>query len=363
MRPGVSPSSEQSFWQENFVAGSFHDHRYSLYVPTTYRSDTPTMLLVMLHGCTQTPQDFAQGTGMNNWAEQRGFLVLYPEQPRSANPTRCWNWFKPQNQVRGSGEPALVVGMVRAIEEQYAVDASRIYVAGISAGASLSVILGATYPDVFAAVGVCGGMPYRAASNAASGWLAMSRGVRDPRAGALEIYQALGFLQRRFVPLIVFHGTADRTVAAVNADQLVAQWGYLNGLLFDGHTADHTTRMEMEHGVVPGGRSYTEYMYPDQTGRVVMKKYLVQGMKHGWPGGAKGASYTDPQGPDASRLMLDFFTQHRLVAAVPAPTEPVEEAVELEEAVQKRGLLGRLIGRLRGLGEKVVHAIERLWKK
>jgi hypothetical protein len=206
-------------------------------------------------------------------------------------------------------------------------------------------------------------MPYRAASNAASGWLAMSRGVRDPRAGALEIYQALGFLQRRFVPLIVFHGTADRTVAAVNADQLVAQWGYLNGLLFDGHTADHTTRMEMEHGVVPGGRSYTEYMYPDQTGRVVMKKYLVQGMKHGWPGGAKGASYTDPQGPDASRLMLDFFTQHRLVAAVPAPTEPVEEAVELEEAVQKRGLLGRLIGRLRGLGEKVVHAIERLWKK
>lgn len=319
-----------------FVTRTNGKHRYALYIPSGYRHSTPAMLLVLLHGCTQHASSFAAATGMNALAEQHTFLVAYPEQPRTANPNRCWNWFRPRNQERDQGEPAQIVGIVNQVRYDYTIDSRCIYVAGLSAGASMSVILGATYPDLFAAIGVCSGVAYRAATGVAGALLAQTRGSPDPYAQAVAAVDAMGSYKRP-VPVMVFQGTADLTVAPINAEHLIAQWWYTNRLA-QGHTVtpdgldtpnspDNVAIppvTQTRSAVAAGGRHYTEYRYqqPDNAGTLVY--YRVEGMPHCWPGGAAGASFTDPKGPDASRLLVDFFVQHRMPAVpVRLPSQPV----------------------------------------
>ena len=171
---------------------------------------------VMLHGCTQSPDDFAAGTRMNVLADQHGFLVAYPAQSVKANATRCWNWFRPQDQARGSGEPAFIAGMTAQIGADWRVDPARIYVAGLSAGAAMAVVLGKTYPDVFAAVGAHSGLPYGAAQDMGTAFAAM-------RTGAAGVTNAGSQATGEVIPTIVFHGDRDQTVAAANGDAIVAQ--------------------------------------------------------------------------------------------------------------------------------------------
>jgi poly(hydroxyalkanoate) depolymerase family esterase len=289
----------------------------------------------MLHGCTQSAEDFAALTKMNRYAEQHGFLVLYPEQIRRSNLKRCWNWFRPENQGRDHGEPSAIMGIVGDVRQRYHIDTDRIYVAGLSAGAAMAVILGATYPDVFAAVGLCAGVPYRAATGFSEALTAMRRGTVRSRSHGYAAYQAMG-QYRRVVPLMVFHGTADNTVAPVNAAQIVAQWSYANRFAAGGTTSSEPTLASASSGTAPGGRSYTRRVYEGFDGDVVIEMYLVNGMGHCWPGGKDDSSYSDPQGPDASRLLIEFFSKHpmgRMAATartiqqpvVPAPApEPVD---------------------------------------
>src|SRR6266481_5348834 len=150
--------------------------RYKLYIPARFRRGRSS-LLVMLHGCGQTPEDFATGTRMNDLADKYGFLVVYPAQSAAANAFTCWNWFRGKDQAREAGEPALIAGITREVAFEYAVDAAHTYIAGLSAGGAMAVVLGATYPDIFSAIGVHSGLPYRAAHDASSAMAAMRGGT------------------------------------------------------------------------------------------------------------------------------------------------------------------------------------------
>ncbi|GGJ44763.1 extracellular catalytic domain type 1 short-chain-length polyhydroxyalkanoate depolymerase [Neoroseomonas lacus] len=286
--PRVLPDGAQ------FVTRSFSNHAgsrgYKLYIPSTYVGEAMP-LLVMLHGCTQSPDDFAAGTRMNILAEKHGCFIAYPEQSQAANAQKCWNWFSPGDQQRGQGEPALIAGITQQTMRDHVVDHQRVYVAGLSAGGAAAVIMAMAYPDLYAAVGVHSGLACGAARDMPSAFAAMRQGATGSA--------TLG--DRRAVPTIVFHADKDSTVHPRNGDQVIAQSGGVGGL-----------RSEMWRGHVPGGHAYSRTIHSDDTGRAVLEQWLVHGGGHAWSGGSHEGSYTDPRGPDASREMLRFFLQHSL---------------------------------------------------
>ena len=268
---------------------------YKLYVPSGYRGQAMP-LVVMLHGCTQGPDDFAAGTGMNGVAEAEGFLVAYPAQEVAANHSKCWNWFQAAHQRREGGEPALIAGITRQVMSQYNVEAGRVYVAGLSAGGAMAAILAATYPDLYAGVGVHSGLAPGTAHDLPSALQAMQQGGRA-RPMRLD----------RAVPLILFHGDRDSTVQSCHADHLVAQWIEAAGPSSPGETAAPAT---VHQGQVPGGRAYTRAIYADRRGRPIVEWWTIHGAGHAWSGGSRSGTYTDPAGPDASRELARFFLEH-----------------------------------------------------
>ncbi|MGD6846171.1 PHB depolymerase family esterase [Rossellomorea aquimaris] len=300
--PGPSSAAGQ------FLNGSYGGKPYKLYIPEQYDSSRSYPLYVMLHGCTQDASQFSTGTKMNTLADEKGFLVLYPEQTSSSNSNKCWNWFEAAHQSRGSGEPAIIAGMVNSIKNDYSIQSEKIYAAGLSAGAAMSVILGATYPDIFSGIGVGSGLEYKAATSMTGAFTAMSSGGPNPGTQGRLAYQAMGS-GASTLPVIVFHGTSDYTVSPVNGDQVITQWSVTNDLAQngseDGWMDDQPDRTE--NGTVSGGRSYSVNDYEGGDGKVWMKMVKVQSMGHAWSGGSSQGSYTDPQGPDASRMMWEFF--------------------------------------------------------
>lgn len=261
---------------------------YKLYVPGSNKG-APAPLLVMLHGCAQDPDDFANGTQMNVLAEEIGCLVLYPAQSQGANASRCWNWFNAVDQRRDEGEPSIIAGMTRAIMASHAVDPGQVYVAGLSAGGAMATIMGTLYPELYAAVGVHSGLPFASANDLPSALAAMKGDFLRRREGGGQP-----------LPIIVFHGDRDTTVHPANGDELVAQG------------ARHLVQPGMaEPGRVPDGHAYTRTLYPDRDGTVQAEHWLVHGAGHAWFGGNARGSYTDGKGPDASREMMRFFRTRR----------------------------------------------------
>ncbi len=263
---------------------------YRLYVPARAAVVTaPMPLIVMLHGCGQTPEDFAAGTRMNALAEEFGFLVAYPAQATKANSGRCWNWFQRADQIRGAGEPALIAGIVRAILRDQPADPARVYVAGLSAGGSAAHVLAAAYPDLFAAAGVHSGVPAGAAHNAASAFLAMRHGAPGDRPSVA-------------VPTIIFHGDADQVVHPRNGRFIEAR-----------ALAAHPVLRRIEkRGRTSEGRNYVVTVHRAESGKSRCEHWVVEEGGHAWFGGHPSGSYTDPAGPDASREMVRFFLRHRL---------------------------------------------------
>jgi poly(hydroxyalkanoate) depolymerase family esterase len=262
---------------------------YRLYVPANAAPGMP--LVVMLHGCTQSPDDFARGTRMNALADELGFLVAYPGQTSAANPQKCWNWFSPGNQQRDGGEPALVAGIARQVIAGERVDAGRVYVAGLSAGGAAAAVLAEAYPDIFAAVGIHSGLGCGAATSVSGALMAM-RGT----AGKVRVSHG------SFVPVITFHGDRDQTVHETNSGAIIAAATA---------SAARGLRATSERGMAPGGRSFTRDMLVDDAGDILIERWTVHGCGHAWSGGDAAGSYTDPRGPDASRAMLRFFLTHR----------------------------------------------------
>jgi poly(hydroxyalkanoate) depolymerase family esterase len=285
-----------------FVAGAYSNQAgsraYKLYVPSGYRGQA-VPLVVMLHGCTQSPDDFAAGTRMNLLAEEHTCLIAYPAQAASANASKCWNWFSPRDQQRGQGEPSLIAGITRQVMRDYAVDPQRVYVAGLSAGAAAAAIMGMTYPDLYAAIGVHSGLACGIASDLPSAFAAMQQGeaVAVRRCGTAS---GVGG-RRRIVPTIVFHGDQDTTVHPRNGDRVIAQSRV---------TPKTDLRTTVQHGRVPGGHAYSRRLHADASGQTILEHWVIYGAGHAWSGGSPAGSYTDPQGPDAAREMLRFFLEH-----------------------------------------------------
>ncbi len=258
-------------------------------------------LLVMLHGCGQDPDDFAAGTRMNEHADREGFLVVYPAQAVAANAAGCWNWFDEAHQRRDRGEPALIAGITRQVAAQFTADPRRIHVGGMSAGAAMAVILGATHPELFAGVGAHSGLPYRAARDAASAFAAMRQGVATAATAAAAVP----------VPTIVFHGDDDPIVDAANGRRIAEQAVSL--LNVDGHG---TLEAEVRAPPAANGREYTVTAYrratapPSAAAPPAVEHWAVHGAGHAWSGGSSHGSFTDPSGPDASAEMIRFFHAH-----------------------------------------------------
>jgi len=288
--PQAAPGGAQ------FLARTFENaagsRPYRLYVPSGYRAGRPIPLIVMLHGCTQSPEDFAAGTRMNEAAEAATCLVAYPGQTSRANFQKCWNWFAPADQKRDEGEPSLIAGITREVMGGYAVDRRRVYVAGLSAGGAAAAIMGEAYPDLYAAIGVHSGLACGAAHDMASAFAAMQRGATGHAATA-----------GRLVPAIVFHGDRDTTVNPTNADAVVAQFARSVAL-----------KPQAEDGRAPDGHAYTRTRYTDAAGRTLIEQWRIHGAGHAWCGGSQAGSFTDTQGPDATAQMLRFFLEHPAAA-------------------------------------------------
>ena len=263
-----APGPGRFEWCE--IANAAGRRRYKLYVPAG-AATAPRPLVLMLHGCTQSPDDFAAGTGMNAVADELGLLVAYPEQTAAHNSSKCWNWFKPGDQRRGGGEGALPV------------DVARVFVAGLSAGGAAAAVLAHEYPDVFRAAGVHSGLACGAARDLPSAITAMKRGAAGRPAAD------------RAVPIITFHGSADRTVNPANAHHVLAD--AIAGL----------AAPTVERGRSPAGSAYTRETWRDAQGNVRAEAWTIEGAGHAWSGGKTIGSYTDPRGPDASGAMMRFF--------------------------------------------------------
>jgi poly(hydroxyalkanoate) depolymerase family esterase len=360
--PGRSPAQlpdpvpDGAHFLERFYSSQAGSRAYKLYIPSGYR-DQALPLVVMLHGCTQTPDDFAAGTLMNVLAEERTCFVAYPAQAASANPSKCWNWFTPGNQQRGAGEPSLIAGMTRQIMRDYSVDPQRVYVAGLSAGGAAAAVMGMTYPDLYAAIGVHSGLACGAASDLPSAFAAMRQGepvasgvLSSPALGTdsdllsmlnavlpgkpaalgaasslalgadsdlLSMFKAMrpgkpaafeapsssaGDARRqRAVPTIVFHGDQDTRVHARNGDLVIEQ---------SRTTAAIDLHTRVEHGQAPGGHAYSRTLHADASGQAILEQWVIHGAGHAWSGGSPAGSFTDPRGPDAGREMLRFFLEH-----------------------------------------------------
>jgi len=294
-QPAVEPLRARTAAPPTSVSGTFTGQSgtgraarsFKLFVPPQAEQGQPLPLIVMLHGCTQNPDDFAVGTGMNDLACEQGFCVLYPEQSRQANPQACWNWFKPSHQQRGRGEVATLATMVRETVQRHRIDPARVYVAGLSAGGAMAAVLAQAYPDLIAAVGVHSGLPAGVARDLPSGLAAM-KGQLPQRPAAMH------------TPTIVFHGDADPTVHQRNADAL-----------FDAVLPGSGTERR-EQLQAAGSRRVTRKQRVTSDGRVVAEQWVLHGAGHAWSGGRATGSHTDPSGPSASAEMVRFFATHRL---------------------------------------------------
>jgi poly(hydroxyalkanoate) depolymerase family esterase len=285
------------------------ERNFSLYVPehSVGKDGAPMPLLVMIHGCKQSADDFARGTRMNELAEREGFAVLYAEQSSFANFRRCWNWFEP-NTAAGQGECAIVLEMVIAAKKLAKIDAQRVYVTGMSSGAALAGLLAFHHPDQFAGVAMHSGLPPLANPSASSAILAMRNGVRIDCVALAESYWEI---QADFPPpLIVIHGDDDSRVHERNATASMKLWEALWEGAPDGATSDEMTALTRRDKTVPaadGGRAYVQSDLL-RGGRIVARSVRVAGLAHAWSGGDPELDFNDARGPDASALIWRFLS-------------------------------------------------------
>ena len=280
------------------------ERAYRLDVPPHVADGEPLPLVVMIHGCRETAEEFERGTRMNAIAERAGFAVLYPDQAKFANIRRCWNWFEP-NTAAGNGECAIILEMIAAANQHVALDRARVYVAGMSSGGALAALLAYHHPDVFAAAAVHSGLPPMMPPSAAAAISAMKKGVRvDPEALADSYWNTHEVPPP---PLIILHGDADDTVTELNATGLIKVWEKLL------ETAPQALQLTREERVFADTESARAYSQTDlqRGGRIVVRSLRIHGLAHDWSGGDATVQFNDAKGPDASVAIWKFFERQR----------------------------------------------------
>ena len=276
------------------AADSAPERRFRLFIPANVQPGAP--LVILLHGCTQDPDDLARGTRFNVAAAERGVVVAYPEQDAAHNPLKCWNWFVPAHQG-ADGEPGLIAGIARQVMAQHDIDPARVYVGGISAGGSMALNVVVASGDLFAAVGSHSGIAYRAADDMASALTVM----RGEDIGIPPLIAAVSemSIEGHRPPLFAIQGESDAVVSPKNLALMFLQWSTVFGA---GTTRDDSLQV--------GGRTAVRTRLTQSDGSIPVEVWRVLGLGHAWSGGAPAGTYTDPAGPDASRLMLEFFLKH-----------------------------------------------------
>lgn len=323
-------------WSAGTARAAGGSRNFKLWSPATVRPDRTAPLVMVLHGCGHDAKDMAEISGMNELADRDGFLVVYPEQSRLANLLKCWNWFDPRHQARETGEPSILAAIVEQIRAARPVDPDRIFVVGVSAGGAMACILAATYPDVFAALAIFAGVEFKAAASVSEGFAAMKRGGPDPQRQGQLAFEAMrpgiAKQQRRRLPVLVFHGAVDTLVNPINADQAIAQWNKTNACLAaeDGDNGFALTEQVID-GTVPGGYAFTKHVYLEGGTRLLMEKWLVDGLGHAWSGSPKQSKYGDPKGPNASAEIWRFFCE----AASPASTQGANSPLDTSSETTK----------------------------
>ena len=280
---------------------------YLGYLPSGYHPGTAVPLVVALHGCTESDDVFRQLSHLDSLAEARDFIVVYPNQDSHANPMSCWNWFNSQDMQRGSGEPAIIAGLTQWVEGHYSVDPNRVFVMGFSAGGAMADVMGATYPDIYAAIGIGSGIQYGGIDPTLS-----------PTQAGQKAFSAMGS-HARDLPVLIFHGGQDNIVPPKNATNLVQQWQTTDNLAAAYSVPTSPTQTVNQQS--SGGQAYTVTHYATSGGRDIIQSWLVPSMNHAWSGGCGCESYADPPGPDESSAMYDFFLDHPM-SADPSGTAP-----------------------------------------
>lgn len=294
-------------WTPGVVHGRDGDQSYLVYVPAGLGHRFPVPLVVLLHGCRQTAAEFAAATRFAELADRHGFVVLCPEQSARRHRQRCWRWYEAAHQHRGAGEPAIIAEITAAVVAEAArwrIDPSRVYVAGLSAGGAMALILAATYPDRYAAVGVHSAPAYRSALTGTGAFAAMAgRGVVPP-----PLVHAHG--GQGMPPTVVFQGTEDTVVRPGNGPGIAEQWlAYRRAYAAPG--SGDVTRGGDEIRRTSGGRSCAVTSWYAPGHRKVLEYWQIDGLGHAWSGGAAGGSFSDPRGPSASTAMVAFFSACR----------------------------------------------------
>lgn len=281
---------------------------WRLYVPSGYRAGQPTPLLVMLHGCTQNADDIARGTRFDAVAESRGWLVLYPEQPASANPRTCWNWFDAAHHHREAGEPSLIAGMVDEIAQRYSVDAQQIHIAGVSAGAAMAGLVAVAYPERFATLSSASGVAWGASATVMRALTVMANGAGADVPSAAQMVSAMG-AHATAIPTLVIHGESDAVVSPKNARETSAQWVGVHNQLRAAR-GESLLSSPVESTTEEQGYTAHRTEWRDADGNAAVVQLLVKELGHAWSGGSSEGSFTDPKGPDASLLIASFGAQH-----------------------------------------------------
>ena len=297
------------------------ERNYKVYVPRSYDGSRPLPLLVDLHGCSSDGDEEARWSGFNDLAESRQVLVAYPEQSAAANGSRCWNWFRPEHQIRAEGEPAIIAGITREVMSRWNIDSRRVYVSGISAGAAMSVIMTATHPDLYAAAMAYAGCEYMGLPCLGS------PSALPPETSGEMAYQQMG-PRARVVPLMVIQGDTDPLVPRINAEILVQQFLATDDWADDGASNGSIPRERsgMRSGQKPGGRSYQIDSYTDASGCLLVERWLIAGSGHMWSnatpnGSPRDAALTDPMGPDVSTPTFDFLLSYAMPTSGTACTK------------------------------------------
>lgn len=311
----VAASAATDVFEKGSYQGIFGRRDYKVYIPKGLAKNKKAPVVVMIHGCEQTAEDFAAGTRIVRWADKEKFIVLLPEQNILYNPYKCWNWVLPVNNAR-TGETQVIIEMLDAVLEKYNGDETKVFAAGMSSGASMVNILGNCYPERFKALGSHDGTQYYSTSTGMDFADVVLHGAAIPPYVAAQTgNNCSSFVRGRpsKMPIIIFHGMSSPLMSPAHAFQIESEFKIFNDYL-DNNKRDNSYFLEKSVKFFPATSTYgyNKYTLINPNHEVLIERYMINDLAHGWSGGLSTLPYNDPKGPDATAMIIEFFKNNGL---------------------------------------------------